>query len=356
MTNPLHFALIVGINRYPGLNNRDITSPSSNAAAFQEWLCQESGGGLPPGNVHTVQVSTPADDSGDPARALPNQAAIDTGLELLQQRAEKATRGNETRWATTRLYLFWTGHGILPSHPGTGDRPLAALLTADTREITPGAHVDMGGYLGYLTQRAAFREVVAFADCCRKLLDVAPRGPSLRPPAGPRRTVVTLAGYAADADDPAFARIYDTDEHQARGVFTAALLDVLSDWAGIRAAAPGVNAVNLFNDQMPRRMADQLHQRRQDPVFYSNNVADVTFGSGHEPPVCTVRLRLPPDAQDVVLVDSGYSPLAEWRHAPATVDLKLRRGLYQLTVGGSGHGLRNDGLFAVSGGECVVAF
>ena len=54
--NDLHFALCIGIDRYPGLPGRDLSSATRDARAFRDWLVTPAGGGLPEANVALITV------------------------------------------------------------------------------------------------------------------------------------------------------------------------------------------------------------------------------------------------------------------------------------------------------------
>src|ERR1700677_3475377 len=56
--NPEDWAVIVAIQWYPGLSGKHLGGPLADAAAFEEWLVDPSGGGLPvdpTGNRPTIR-------------------------------------------------------------------------------------------------------------------------------------------------------------------------------------------------------------------------------------------------------------------------------------------------------------
>jgi hypothetical protein len=48
--NEHHYAVVVGINRYPGLS--DLRGARADAGAFADWLERPDGGAVPPANVN----------------------------------------------------------------------------------------------------------------------------------------------------------------------------------------------------------------------------------------------------------------------------------------------------------------
>jgi hypothetical protein len=52
--NDHHYAVVVGINRYPGLS--DLTGARADAEAFAQWLEDGDGGALPAANIRRVMA------------------------------------------------------------------------------------------------------------------------------------------------------------------------------------------------------------------------------------------------------------------------------------------------------------
>ncbi len=70
-----HFALVVGINKYPALT--PLRGPRRDADEMYAWLTSPDGGHLPPGNVERVEVDDAAFDtpeSAEPTRRQINDA------------------------------------------------------------------------------------------------------------------------------------------------------------------------------------------------------------------------------------------------------------------------------------------
>jgi hypothetical protein len=115
--NPHHYAVVVGIGRYPG-GFPPLGGPVRDALEFAAWLKgRRQGGGVPAKNIKLVL--TPHVRSMALNRAKPTKEMIDRALQEIYDRARKAEddadedQREEVR-AQTRLYFFVAGHGIMP--------------------------------------------------------------------------------------------------------------------------------------------------------------------------------------------------------------------------------------------------
>lgn len=209
----LHFGVIVGIDRYPALS--DLTTARSDAASFRDWLADPRYGGLPADNIITVEAS----DVTTPLHTvLPTQQQVDTAMLTAQHRMQDAVDGDADLWDLTRLYVFVAGHGIVPNGGG------GALVMANATHETLGYHVDLRKYLDWYRINAVFREVIAFADCCRVVFDDLTAGAPPFPVRRSERRTSTILGYASM---PGGAALGDTTANRG-GLFTNALLRALS--------------------------------------------------------------------------------------------------------------------------------
>src|SRR5215472_8538461 len=73
--NENHYAVVVGINRYPGIS--DLAGPVNDAAAFYGWLVDDTAGGLPPENAWLVEASAAEVHLLEPYDAEPKRWRID---------------------------------------------------------------------------------------------------------------------------------------------------------------------------------------------------------------------------------------------------------------------------------------
>jgi caspase domain-containing protein len=207
----LHFAVIVGIDRYPALT--DLTTARGDAEKFRRWLVHPDFGALPERNVFLVDAS-PADAGLDDV--LPTQRQVNVAMLKAQRAMGDAIADDPKNWERTRLYVFVAGHGIVPNDGG------GALVMADATPDLMGYHVDLRKYLDWYRTNGVFREVIVFADCCRMTADdVSAYGPPFRTQRSQRKTS-TILGYASTVGGSAFGEL-STD----RGLFTDALLEAL---------------------------------------------------------------------------------------------------------------------------------
>ena len=162
MENPFHFALVVGISRYPG-GYSPLLGPVNDARAFAAWATSPSGGGVPKENM--ARCITPARGAMTLPKARPTKQIIDDELWLLRTKARAAyARLPEDELVqareASRLYIYVAGHCIMP---GGG---VAALLDARA-EPTRRTNLELSSYGSWFEQDGTFAEVCIFADCCR---------------------------------------------------------------------------------------------------------------------------------------------------------------------------------------------
>ena len=135
--NPLHFAVVVGINRYPAI--RDLRLAKGDAEQFAAWLLDPGGGGLPAaadgdklvtgGHVATIVVDDGAVPEGTLREdARPVRKEVFQAFHTFRKAVEAHVQTNPEDWERTRFYFYVSGHGIAP------DVRDAALLLADTAQ------------------------------------------------------------------------------------------------------------------------------------------------------------------------------------------------------------------------------
>lgn len=225
--NDLHFAISIGIDRYPGLPGRDLGSARRDASAFHVWATDPEGGAVPAQNARLIAV----DDAiaFDPASAgRPAIVEINLALKDVNARLKAHPTAASHDWPRTRLYLYVAGHGV---GPGLGE---AALLMADADPDTLNNCMELTRYADWYLRCGLVHEVIVFADCCRELTDGAsdPYGPPFTTcRLGPSGTVVLL-GYASRLGEKSWEPASTGERDRARGYFTRALLE------GLRGSAP----------------------------------------------------------------------------------------------------------------------
>jgi Caspase domain len=157
--NEHHYAVVLGINRYPGIS--DLAGPVNDASAFHRWVLDPKGGGLAEKNAWLVEASPAGLVFNEPYEAEPKRWQIDRALEVAIAKARTDIGDDPDRWDRSRFYLFLAGHGIAPAGSDS------ALLTAEARRDAFGSNFDVRLHVDWMRRCADFREVVVFADCCR---------------------------------------------------------------------------------------------------------------------------------------------------------------------------------------------
>ncbi|HEV2975105.1 MAG TPA: caspase family protein [Solirubrobacteraceae bacterium] len=224
--NDLHFAVVVGIDRYPSLTNADdLTCARSDAERFHEWLVSPSGGAVPKKNTVLLQ---------DPTRlttrraAYPTQRDINDALDQWKAAIGASVSPQSPAWRRSRIYIYLAGHGYAPPDG------VAALLLADAADNQLGYHIEIKRYVDWLVSCALFREVLVFSDCCRRQYDnaaVASPPPFATCNGAGGVEVFAMVGYATRIGEDALEPNEPVDADDARGVFTAAILDGLTGGA-----------------------------------------------------------------------------------------------------------------------------
>ncbi len=186
--NPLHFAVVVGINCYPGITNQ-LTSARQDAEAFAGWLRSPAEGGVPAGQVELITAGA-AEEAGFGYYwdARPVRQEVIRALARFHATVRTVSAHD---WPRTRLYLYVAGHGLVPP-AGRG-----ALVFADAKPPDYWSELlDLGEYERLYERFTPFHDVVLLADCCRETAFGMPA--SSQPPfsgrvRGPTRCVLGFA-------------------------------------------------------------------------------------------------------------------------------------------------------------------
>jgi len=326
--NPLHYALAVGIDRYPGIS--DLRAPSKDAQDFRQWLTDSSGGGLDPRNIELVHAGNASFDH--PDNAVPTRTLVNNALERLFEDVEVHLRRDPLAWHDTRLYVYLSGHGVAT------DVTEAALLMANARRNRKGESVPSRRYLEFFQDTQHFRELVFFADCCRTRtvahIDLA--GPPWERRTGQRGRVSWLLGFATAFGDAAFEQTEDeeADPDKARGHFTRALLEGLR---GKAARAGRVDSNGLAAYVRDRVLA--LTNNRQSTTTVSDPAQPVFFCDVPNVPLPQVTLHWPEGFDGSAdLYDGKEVWLASHNAHRGPWTLRLERGLYEIRLGGQSSG------------------
>ena len=171
--NELHFAVVAGINRYPGIDTQ-LESAKSDAKRFHEWLTDPKGGAVPADQAKCLSVSD-EDEKGFTSSydARPLRSELTKQLDMFHDQVRAKIGPGARDWDQTRLYIYVAGHGIAPPQ-GRG-----ALLFADSRPVRYwGDYLDLLQYDNYYERQYLFSEVFLFADCCREFSQGVPPAPA----------------------------------------------------------------------------------------------------------------------------------------------------------------------------------
>lgn len=231
--NDYHFAVLVGINKYPAIGN--LTNCINDCSSVEAWLLDEAGGNLPKDNVRTVFVP---DDEHPPELdrrdAAPKLHQVHEEIFSAIERAQGIYDANPDDWSKLRLYLYLSGHGFAPQAKE------AALLMADASPDWPGLSLGTQNLVKFLEESQPFKEVVILADCCRErvagsVAGTVPWGKS----ENNRGRVVTFLGLATGFGEVALENTGEDEEDasddeesfvnpdELRSYFTQALLEGL---------------------------------------------------------------------------------------------------------------------------------
>lgn len=215
------FAIVVGVN-YPDGSLSGLMGTRDDAVAFIEWLKSPTGGNVPLDNIR--DVLSPATAQSSARDAKPIQDEIDDALEHMGVGLSKRPAGR-------RLYFYFAGHGF-----GNDADDICMLMAHATRRKL-NRNMGLRQYRNWFQEHSYFQEVVFVLDCCRDpdlpKLDSVPQAPTWTVEVDdPRQTVGDLVIFAA-ANGMKSHEITDPKTGKRRGLFTLALLEVLSGNVGV---------------------------------------------------------------------------------------------------------------------------
>jgi hypothetical protein len=359
MANDLHFAVCIGIDRYPGFPGRDLGSARRDAVAFRDWLIDPDGGDLPPENVKLVTIE-PNDPMATVGDARPQQREINRALADFHQQLREHLAVSPEDWPKSRMYIYAAGHGIGPPM-GEG-----AVLMADADEEMLGNSIELSLYANWYLHCGIVHEVVIFADCCREIIRGIP--PVAAPPFNICQNpsfvgTVRFVGYASRLGEVAWEPADPTERDRARGYFTAALID------GLRGAAADRDTGEVTAASLAQYVQGAVEEATagigpypQRGELRGDLATKLVFrtGGGVHAPERTVRITLPEGFPAGVSVRAGTrAEDVRARRAAGEGDgvweLRLPDGFYQVVADApEAPALAGHGLFAVTGSDVDV--
>ncbi|MFF1695061.1 hypothetical protein ACFVXC_15720 [Streptomyces sp. NPDC058257] len=345
--NDLHYAVVVGINRYPAIG--DLQGARGDACRFRDWLVEPGGGSLPEANVHLVTATKEDELTDDFLNAVPTKEYVDRALYRAHTAAGEAVRARpeEERsdaWRATRLYVFLAGHGFSPTNNSD-----AALLMANAARDYMGSHVAVRQYLNWYESASPFHEVVFLADCCRtRFGGVEVFAPPFTGSTEAPEDVDYFVGFATSLGDPAYEE-QNPDRDRARGHFTTAVLE------GLRGAKPTPEGT-VTSDSLADFVGPCVRARTKEALipqkakFIKGTNTPMIFAEGLERSADPVTLRFPAGFRGWVQLRGGdldESPLRLHVEAEESVE-KLAAGYYRATPESwTAPDFRNGGFFEV---------
>ena len=356
MANDLHFAVCVGIDRYPGLPGQDLGSARRDAIAFRDWLVDPAGGDVPEANVRLITVEP--DEAFAIEDARPQQREVNRALHEFNQQLREHLDGKGDDWQRTRMYIYAAGHGIGPPM-GEG-----AVLMADAERDLLGNSIELSLYADWYLHCGLVHEVVILADCCREIVGGIP------PPAAPPFNVcpvpsfvgtVRFIGYASRLGEVAWEPAASEERDKARGYFTAALIDGLRGAAAERQTGE-VTAASLaqYVQSAVEEATTGIGPYPQRGELRGDLATKLVFRAAGESgsPQRQVRIAFPAAFSGGVSVRSGVRADDErgrWNAGDGPWTLQLADGFYQVAPDEPLAGaFANGGLFAVTGSDVDV--
>jgi uncharacterized caspase-like protein len=349
--NEQHYAVVVGINRYPEF--RRLNYARNDAEAFYAWLIDPEGGAVPEKNIAKIMVPDEAMPEGTPRReARPVKEEIEDALDEFRLRSEQHVAENPADWHQTRLYFFASGHGIAPA-PNE-----AALLMADAGPNHYGKNFSCAKYLEFFQKGQFFKELIFFADCCRERVGNAPiYGPTWTEVSNQNGQLLTVRGFATYFGELAFEEEAEenVEPDELRGYFSKALLE------GLRGQAADPTTHQIDSDTLAKYVTERVktltaHRRKpQTPFFASEPTTprivfrrNVPKQEIKESQTHPVRLFFPAGFAGKVKLVVGQAT-KEYEVGPSPWVVPLTNGAYRVKPEDGSNPFQGGGYFEVIG-------
>ena len=336
-------ALVVGINRYPGITN--LTGPENDANDFFAWVTHPDGGGVDPKNAKLLRSSDfpPAALARDekPAQEQINDFFTDIDEAAIANNNEGTGSGLR---AGRRLWLFFAGHGFAQSLENSG----VFMANATLKRIF---NVAAARWADRLHEGGWFDEVLLFQDACRNRISAA----SLTEPFLATRLAsigqTRRRFYAFAAKDQKLSKEIPFPDGKTRGVFAATLLEGLKG-AARDPASKAITARSLktyLQDNMKNHLpaADKANPEiAQEPDVRDFDAFEILAaptlpGSANSPVIdrYPVVITTAAAGMNVTVQDGALQTIQTSNPAPQVLSITLPRGLYRVIVTGAGEQL-----------------
>lgn len=320
------YAVVVGINRYPGLS--DLKGPENDALAFTAWLVSSSGGQVPEENITTL-VSKNYQEINDTSRlkARPTTVDVDSAFDQLIEQGEGL--GGSVGRLGRRLYIYLAGHGFGIDIEST------ALLMANASQVRTGYHIPGRPYANWFRLSALFEEVALFMDCCR---DDYRRTPLHLPPWAEMRhpeAAQVRFFYAFATRWSRKARELPGADGLHRGVFTTALLAALEhSLPDEQGRVTGSTIASYIFNYLPRLLPES---ERQEPEFSYDSQFELVFA--RRTGISRTRVRItfqdPDPLKGAEVMNSAFQVVKRLESLVPVWELELEQGRYLACVIGT---------------------
>lgn len=338
--NAEDWAIVVGIDVYPGLKNLNLQGSSNDANEMYQWLTgpAPSAGGVPKDQARLIRSSDFPGPFASPLDGRPAHSELERELLRLDARAKANNQAGQGFRIGRRLYLYFSGHGCAP------ELNESALLAADASPDLSGLHIPGRLWAHVFRVRGYFDEVILLMDCCRESFPtIQVRKPPL--------DLTTADTTAVDNGRRfyGFATKWSRTTKEIpingvmRGVFTHALLQGL----GGKACDPGTGVITADSlaswlsihmlDELTPQQLDGLGSRLAPDLDYDPTEARQIVLARVRPQMKEFSIRVPAAwvGQQVQLLDGFLNPFQTIAQAPAELVLQLLPGLYLLQRTGS---------------------
>jgi Caspase domain len=327
-------ALVVGIDRYPGLTT--LSGAENDARDFHRWVTAADGGAVNPENKNTLLLlssnfaASAGTDDAQPAKELIEQ--FFTQLDIAADANNIEGYGLKTG---KRLWLFFSGHGFAPSL----DRSGVLMANATTKRVH---NVAAMLWADRFYEGGWFDEVLLFQDACRTpMTDADLTPPFLRKriaPVGQQRRRF----YAFSAKNRQLSKELPLCGPRVQGVFTTTLMQALSG----KARDPRTGA--LTSGQLKAYLQDNMRKLLPPADLHDDEIAKMPEVFDPDPfdilpaqpmaPVAVfpVNIRIANPGPAARIEDSNFQPISSIDPSPPVWPRSLQRGLYKVVVSGQG--------------------
>jgi Caspase domain len=313
------WAVVIGIQHYPGLANDKLTGPVNDAIEFAKWLAST---GVTKKHLFLIK-SQPATSV---KKAKPALVQVQEAFEEIVEQAKQRRQAGAMQLGR-RLWIYLAGHGFEPV-AGT-----PALLTAEANDIRM-SHVAGRLYAERLRDAGIFAEVVLFMDTCRQNADSRPlEGWPFKSSFNPGKPSLYFYGLASKSSHVARERKLG---NKTRGVFSYAVLEGLKG----RAERAGQISDLSLTDYVLRRMKDLdgADGDEQPPDLQPDLSSPRIVFSTRAVKKFPVTIKVPKGLRGKSLeITDGHNTLVPAQKAAPTVTIRLPSGTHVIIVDGAPH-------------------